>query len=142
MPGSTLSRRVSEFLGVVLFATALFWLIALATYDTHRAHEQGTRIMIALQIHRRLHGAYPETLDALAPDILPEIPVDSLSGGAFVYRLDGDGYLLYSMGRDGIDDSAGITGPIDPAAPPPSMRYQNTRSGTDLPLNLSRDEWQ
>ncbi len=34
MPGSTLSRRVSEFLGVVLFATALFWLIALATYDT------------------------------------------------------------------------------------------------------------
>ena len=33
MPGSTLSRRVSEFLGVVLFATALFWLIALATYD-------------------------------------------------------------------------------------------------------------
>ena len=33
MPGSTLSRRASEFLGVVLFATALFWLIALATYD-------------------------------------------------------------------------------------------------------------
>ena len=33
MSGSTLSRRVSEFFGVVLFATALFWLIALATYD-------------------------------------------------------------------------------------------------------------
>ena len=33
MPGSTLSRRASEFLGVVLFATALFWLIALATYN-------------------------------------------------------------------------------------------------------------
>ena len=33
MPGSTLSRRASEFLGVVLFSTALFWLIALATYD-------------------------------------------------------------------------------------------------------------
>ena len=33
MLGSTLSRRASEFLGVVLFAAALFWLIALATYD-------------------------------------------------------------------------------------------------------------
>ena len=33
MSGTTLSRRVNEFLGVVLFATALFWLIALATYD-------------------------------------------------------------------------------------------------------------
>ncbi len=31
--GSTLSRRVSEFLGVVLFAAALIWLIALVTYD-------------------------------------------------------------------------------------------------------------
>jgi DNA segregation ATPase FtsK/SpoIIIE, S-DNA-T family len=31
--GSTLSRRVSEFLGVVLFAAALIWLIALVTSD-------------------------------------------------------------------------------------------------------------
>jgi S-DNA-T family DNA segregation ATPase FtsK/SpoIIIE len=31
--GSTLSRRVSEFIGVALFAVALIWLIALATYE-------------------------------------------------------------------------------------------------------------
>jgi S-DNA-T family DNA segregation ATPase FtsK/SpoIIIE len=31
--GSTFSRRVSEFLGVVLFAIALIWLIALVTYE-------------------------------------------------------------------------------------------------------------
>jgi S-DNA-T family DNA segregation ATPase FtsK/SpoIIIE len=31
--GSTLSRRVSELLGVVVFATALIWLIALVTSD-------------------------------------------------------------------------------------------------------------
>jgi S-DNA-T family DNA segregation ATPase FtsK/SpoIIIE len=30
--GSTLSRRVSEFVGVALFAAALIWIIALATY--------------------------------------------------------------------------------------------------------------
>ena len=33
MAGSTLSRRVSEFFGVALFATSLIWLIALATYE-------------------------------------------------------------------------------------------------------------
>ena len=33
MAGSTVSRRVSEFFGVVLFAAALIWLIALATYE-------------------------------------------------------------------------------------------------------------
>jgi S-DNA-T family DNA segregation ATPase FtsK/SpoIIIE len=31
--GSTLSRRVSEFFGVALFAAALIWLISLATYE-------------------------------------------------------------------------------------------------------------
>jgi S-DNA-T family DNA segregation ATPase FtsK/SpoIIIE len=30
--GSTLSRRVSEFVGVALFAAALIWIVALATY--------------------------------------------------------------------------------------------------------------
>ena len=32
---STLSRRVSEVVGVALFAAALIWLIALATYDAN-----------------------------------------------------------------------------------------------------------
>ena len=31
--GTTISRRVSEFSGVALFALALVWLIALTTYD-------------------------------------------------------------------------------------------------------------
>ena len=31
--GSILSRRVSEFFGVALFAVALLWLISLATYE-------------------------------------------------------------------------------------------------------------
>ena len=31
--GSAVSRRVSEVVGVALFAAALIWLIALATYD-------------------------------------------------------------------------------------------------------------
>ena len=33
MASSALSRRVSEFLGVVFFATALLWLISLASYS-------------------------------------------------------------------------------------------------------------
>ena len=33
MSGSKVSRRVSEFVGVALFAAALIWLISLASYD-------------------------------------------------------------------------------------------------------------
>ena len=33
MGGSAVSRRVSEFVGVALFAAALIWIIALASYE-------------------------------------------------------------------------------------------------------------
>ena len=33
MKGSTVSRRVSEFVGVALFAAALFWIVSLASYE-------------------------------------------------------------------------------------------------------------
>ncbi|MGE4191720.1 MAG: DNA translocase FtsK 4TM domain-containing protein, partial [Thermoanaerobaculia bacterium] len=33
MKGSTISRRVSEFVGVALFAAALIWVVALASYE-------------------------------------------------------------------------------------------------------------
>ena len=33
MKGSTVSRRLSEFVGVALFAAALIWIVALATYE-------------------------------------------------------------------------------------------------------------
>src|SRR3977135_2891242 len=33
MTESTVSRRISEFIGVALFALALIWLIALVTYE-------------------------------------------------------------------------------------------------------------
>ena len=33
MKASTISRRVSEFVGVALFAAALFWIVSLASYE-------------------------------------------------------------------------------------------------------------
>ena len=33
MRGSTVSRRVSEFVGVALFAAALIWIVSLASYE-------------------------------------------------------------------------------------------------------------
>ncbi|MFN7916996.1 MAG: DNA translocase FtsK [Vicinamibacterales bacterium] len=33
MKGSTISRRASEFVGVALFAAALFWIVSLASYE-------------------------------------------------------------------------------------------------------------
>ena len=41
-------------------------------------------------------AVYPQTLELLRPEFVTEVTVDPLSGKPFVYRLDGDTYLLVS----------------------------------------------
>ena len=50
------------------------------------------------------HGRSPETLAELVPRYLAAIPGDPFSGHPLVYRQRGNGYLLYSVGANGIDD--------------------------------------
>jgi len=65
-------------------------------------------IVIALEHHYIEMGAYPESLDALVPNILPALPIDHLAAdGLFVYAQSEDGdssYSLYSVGHNGNDD--------------------------------------
>jgi hypothetical protein len=69
----------------------------------------GTQTMLALEVYRGEQGAYPATLASLAPDILGELPLDPYGGRPMGYRLlerdpYGRGYLLYSVGADGVDN--------------------------------------
>jgi len=45
-----------------------------------------TKIALALHIYKNNHGQFPETLDALAPEILKEIPFDLTDGKPFEYK--------------------------------------------------------
>ena len=59
----------------------------------------------ALAVYRARHGSYPENLEAMVPEILPELPSDLYSGKPFIYeRKEDDGYLLYSVYENGVDD--------------------------------------
>jgi len=55
----------------------------------------GASIALALELHHRAHGCYPETLDALTPTYLDAVPVDGYDGNPFIYRLEGEDYWLY-----------------------------------------------
>jgi hypothetical protein len=59
---------------------------------------------LALQAWRAEHGGYPDTLEALVPDILKDVPADPFAGSPLRYRRDGETYVLYSVGPDGRDD--------------------------------------
>jgi hypothetical protein len=63
------------------------------------------RIAVALERYRRLHGEYPEALDALVPQFLAAVPPDVIGGQPLKYRRTSDGsFVLYSVGWNQTDD--------------------------------------
>ncbi len=72
----------------------------------------------ALERHRIARGAYPDALDALIPEFLPKLPHDPCDGQPFRYRLNEEGYLLYSIGTDRVDDSGKVNDLADQASGP------------------------
>ena len=58
----------------------------------------GLALMLAVEKYKREHGQYPDRLEALAPDYVPQVPTDAFNGKPFVYRESADSYALYSNG--------------------------------------------
>lgn len=79
-------------------------------------------IHLALHAYRDEHGAWPDTLAELAPEILASIPVDPYSKTQFVYRIENGDYRLYSVGKNLVDDG----GEADETGLGPDMTYDLT----------------
>jgi hypothetical protein len=60
----------------------------------------------ALAAWRLDHGGveYPGSLDDLVPQYMPAVPIDPFSDKPFIYELQDDGYLLASVGQNGVFD--------------------------------------
>jgi hypothetical protein len=54
-------------------------------------------------------AAAPEKLDELVPQFLSQIPTDPFDGKAIRYARQKTGYVVYSIGRDGIDNHGQIS---------------------------------
>jgi len=77
---------------------------AMATGGRNQTIILEARVAIALEQYRVVHGGYPDSLEALAPEVIPSLPRDLFTGGTFIYRKQGRGYLLYSVGWNEKDD--------------------------------------
>jgi len=62
------------------------------------------RIVLALKAYKYEHGAYPGTLAELQKTLDWTLPEDPFSGKGFVYRRQGAGFKLYSIGENLKDD--------------------------------------
>jgi hypothetical protein len=103
---SAVSRRQrSEVVAAIMLGLFLPALdAAIAAEDRANATMQLTQLAAALADYRAAHGAYPEVLEHLAPGVLDKLPVDIHTASPYVYKRDGEGYLLYSRGDNGTDD--------------------------------------
>jgi hypothetical protein len=81
-----------------------------AIEDRNRIDRALTRTAIALAIHGAEHGEYPESLDDLVPGVLSNAIVDPVYGGPLAYRRTEDGFIIYSLGFNGVDDGGSNDG--------------------------------
>ncbi|MCE5217454.1 hypothetical protein LLH03_10570, partial [bacterium] len=76
---------------------------------------------LGLALYKQKTGQFPESLDALARINWP-VPQDPFTDGPMKYTLQGDRYLLYSVGKDGVDDGGKPVWRMasHPPGPPPA----------------------
>jgi hypothetical protein len=62
------------------------------------------KIIIELRRYKNKHSHWPKTLDEIKTLAPAEVFVDLVSGDSFVYKLADDTFILYSKGKNKIDE--------------------------------------
>jgi hypothetical protein len=109
--------------GPVMILTTPDWAIAvflpqlqrtIARAEVGRMERRLTQVALALAACKAEHGgAYPASLAELSPMYLATVPDDLFSDKPLVYARTGNGYTLYSVGPDVIDQGGRSSKPYD-----------------------------
>jgi len=104
-PGQSPRKSASQLVGGLLLGMTADPLSDVKSAEARTAtHQQLARVAIALAAYRAEFCGYPEQLAELDPNYITPLPVDLFTQGELRYRRQSDGYILYSVGPDGIDD--------------------------------------
>lgn len=114
--------------------------------DREAARRAAVSLLLACQLHYRLHGDGPAKIEDLVPDILAEPPTDPLGKSGELMRLKryGDYLLIYSVGLNGVDDGGKIgdeVGANRNEAPDQGVRARRPRNSPNpLPTETTPPE--
>jgi hypothetical protein len=100
-PHKALSERYSEVM-LSMFLPSL--KTGLGLEDRWIMRLELDKLAFALVAYRIDRGAFPARLADLTPTYFAEVPKDVFNNSELHYRLEGKGYLLYSVGANGNDD--------------------------------------
>ncbi len=67
------------------------------------------QIALACKIYKNREGHFPENITTLIPDFLDKEPVDPFTGDPFIYKLQENGFIVYSVGSNEKDDEGEAT---------------------------------
>ncbi len=73
----------------------------------HRQRLANARLALRVARYRAKHGKFPGTLNAVADEKLSTVPPDVWSGKPLVFRVLADGFTIYPVGENGVDDGGG-----------------------------------
>ncbi len=76
----------------------------LVVVECARMQCDSTLVALSLTLYHRRHGSWPTRLEQLCPELLPAVPVDRFDGKPMKYVLTGDKPIVYSVGRNRIDE--------------------------------------
>jgi hypothetical protein len=96
-----LGRYMGKVLTLLLLPAEEAFLEAEGRSHARQALEQ---VAFALAAYRADHRAFPASLNELAPKYLAHPPLDPFSDQPLHYQRQATGFLLYSVGANGVDD--------------------------------------
>lgn len=94
-----------------IFCKLLFPAVSRSTqrFATMQTSVDQALVACALERHRLSKGQLPETLDALVPSFIAQLPRDVVSGKPVQYRREAAGHFtIWSVGWDGKDDNGTV----------------------------------
>ncbi|SRR5579883_72457 len=85
---------------------------------------RSTLAALAVERHRRKTKEWPDSLTQICPKYLASVPLDPFDGNPLRYRRVEDGVVIYSLGRDAIDNGGNLN------------RGEETTSSVDIGVRL------
>jgi len=74
------------------------------TEAEHTACVDVSLLAMALKLSKAKRGDYPNRLSELAPECLAKLPTDPFTGDPYRYTRKRDGFVVYSVGKNRVDD--------------------------------------
>lgn len=77
---------------------------SLPGFQREMANLETARVAMAVERYRLMRGGLPASLDALVPEFIEAVPADPFDAQPLRYKRAKDGFVVYSINRDLVDD--------------------------------------